>query len=895
MMSTWMRRCGAGLLAVGMLLMAACSGGDDGDGTAPTLGTLSGRVLASADAAALAGATVAVGTRNTRTAADGSFTLTDVPPAARAVVRISATGHVDALVATPVTAGRTQQLQARLLREAAAQSFDAAAAAVVTTPGSTAQVQLPAASLVNAATGAPAVGTVTASVTPLDPARDPSTMPGDYSVSDTQRIESFGAIKVNLRDAAGNRLNLKSGSTATIRIPLSSRAATPPASIPLYWFDEATGRWVEDGSATLAGTAPNRYYEGSVSHFTFWNADMPQDTIYVNGCVADATGKRLPDALVTSNGIDYSGSAVDWTDAEGRFRVAIRKGGLASVWAEDGNTSNTVVVGPSQVDITLPTCLVISGAAQAPQVVQPPADFQAESGGAAVFSVVATGTRPLTFQWLRDGVAIPGATAEWLLIEPVTTGDAGRYAVVVRNAVGQVTSPAAQLTVSAPTAPEIVMPPVDRSVAEGSTATFSVGATGSAPLAYQWLRNGNAIAGATAASYTTPATTTADNGARFTVRVSNAAGAVTSSAAVLTVTAPVPVAPVITLQPFDQAAQVGSAVTFTVEATGTPAPSYQWRRNGSAIAGATSARYTTPALTAGDNGALYSVVVSNSQGTVTSRDAVLTVGGSDTEAKMQLVRLMGLSFDFYEAASLPLLLTDDTGGTFVSPAAVCSAGTITGRLNGGALPAPGSAVPPSATLAATADGCAVDGTTYTGSASVNYTLSNLDPAVGTATGSVTAVRLTARTGNEITRDLTANGNGNLTLDGSISGGVTRQTATLAPAAGATLRNELSSLTATFAGGSVALLSDTSSTTSIPLRTRVTYSDLRFAVAGVNYLASGAYELTFDTQGRFTGGSGEAVLSSGGVTVGRIYANANGLFIDVNGISQPFRASRALAR
>ncbi|MCU7374934.1 hypothetical protein PEC18_29875 [Paucibacter sp. O1-1] len=179
----------------------------------------------------------------------------------------------------------------------------------------------------NAATGAAVSGTVTATVTALDPARDPATMPGDYTVSDTQRIESFGAIKVNLRDAAGNKLNLKTGSTATIRIPLSTRSATPPAGIPLYWFDETTGRWVQEGTATLAGSAPNQYYEGQVSHFSYWNADMPQDTIYVNGCVADTAGKRLADALVTTSGIDYSGTAThSWSKTDGTFRVAHAQG-----------------------------------------------------------------------------------------------------------------------------------------------------------------------------------------------------------------------------------------------------------------------------------------------------------------------------------------------------------------------------------------------------------------------------------------------------------------------------------------------------------------------------------------------------------------------------------------
>lgn len=88
-----------------------------------------------------------------------------------------------------------------------------------------------------------------------------------------------------------------------------------------------------------------------------------------------------------------------------------------------------------------------------------------------------------------------------------------------------------------PTAPSITTQPAAQSVTEPATATFTVAASGTAPLAYQWRKDGTNIAGATSASYTTPATTTADSGAAYTVVVSNAAGSVTSAAATLTVAA----------------------------------------------------------------------------------------------------------------------------------------------------------------------------------------------------------------------------------------------------------------------------------------------------------------------------------------------------------------------
>jgi hypothetical protein len=173
----------------------------------------------------------------------------------------------------------------------------------------------------------------------------------------------------------------------------------------------------------------------------------------------------------------------------------------------------------------------------------------------------------------------------------------------------------------------ITTQPTDQTVTAGQTATFSVVATGTAPLSYQWQKSGTNVAGATSSSYTTAATTSADNGAQFQVVVSNGVGSVMSNAATLTVN-PMPVAPTITTQPTNQTATAGQTATFSVAANGTPAPTYQWQKNGTNIAGAASSAYTTPATTSADNGAQFQVVVSNSAGNVTSSAATLTVTSS---------------------------------------------------------------------------------------------------------------------------------------------------------------------------------------------------------------------------------------------------------------------------
>ncbi len=189
-------------------------------------------------------------------------------------------------------------------------------------------------------------------------------------------------------------------------------------------------------------------------------------------------------------------------------------------------------------------------------------------------------------------------------------------------------SSAGTLNVRVP--PSITTQPAGQQVTVGQTATFSVVATGTEPLKYQWVRNGTAIKGATVSSYTTPPTTASDSGAQFGVWVSNPRGSVSSSAAVLTVNG-APVAPSITTQPAGQTVTAGQTAAFSVVAMGTAPLSYQWRKNGTAISGATAATYTTPVTTTTDNGAQFSVVVSNPAGSVTSSAANLTVNAATAQ------------------------------------------------------------------------------------------------------------------------------------------------------------------------------------------------------------------------------------------------------------------------
>lgn len=172
------------------------------------------------------------------------------------------------------------------------------------------------------------------------------------------------------------------------------------------------------------------------------------------------------------------------------------------------------------------------------------------------------------------------------------------------------------------TAPIITTQPTSQSVIEGTAVSFLVNAAGTAPISYQWQRNGSALTGATLNTYAIP-NVKAENAGAYAVVVSNTAGSTTSSIAALTVNALL-TPPAITTQPVAQTGPIGGSATFTVVATGTTPISYQWLKDGTAVAGATSASLTLGNLATTSAG-LYSVVITNATGTITSANAALTV------------------------------------------------------------------------------------------------------------------------------------------------------------------------------------------------------------------------------------------------------------------------------
>ncbi len=252
-----------------------------------------------------------------------------------------------------------------------------------------------------------------------------------------------------------------------------------------------------------------------------------------------------------------------------------------------------------------------------PVITTQPISIIVVEGGAAMFDVTAVGAPPLEYQWARDGSDLPGETNATLTLPNVALGDAGTFVVRIRNASGSILSDGAALMVQ-PVPPIITSQPAGITVSGGSDVTFTVTATGSAPLSYQWARNAAGISGANNATLNLSNLATS---ASYTVIVSNAAGSVTSQVAVLNV---VPVPPTITTQPLSQTASVGNPVTLLVAATGSPVLQYQWQRNGVALAGQNTPILTLTNVQAGNAGT-YRAVVQNNEGSATSAGADLTV------------------------------------------------------------------------------------------------------------------------------------------------------------------------------------------------------------------------------------------------------------------------------
>lgn len=281
-------------------------------------------------------------------------------------------------------------------------------------------------------------------------------------------------------------------------------------------------------------------------------------------------------------------------------------------------------VGPFQVVVTnsagptLSESRTLSVRTVVPTIVTQPTNQSAAAGSNTTFSVSGLALGFIRYQWKKDDVDLAGATNETLTINGLKPADAGRYTVTLSTISGSTTSQPATLTVTAQASPTITTQPASQTAVAGNTVTFTVVATGTGPLTYQWYRDSTSLTGATQASLSLPGLTLSDAGV-YTVTVTNSAGTIRSSNASLTVSG---TAPTVVISPGAQNVAAGSSVTFTAQATGSTPLSYQWYREATALAGETRATLTLNNVTAAQAGS-YAVTVSNTLG---NRSASATLG-----------------------------------------------------------------------------------------------------------------------------------------------------------------------------------------------------------------------------------------------------------------------------
>jgi hypothetical protein len=264
----------------------------------------------------------------------------------------------------------------------------------------------------------------------------------------------------------------------------------------------------------------------------------------------------------------------------------------------------------------------------APIINRDPQDVATAAGGTAFFSVVASGTSPLFYQWQRNGTDLPGATNAFLIVQNVQPVNEGQYRVAITNAFGSTTSAVAVLGIFAP--PIITNQPQGTNVFVSTTVTLAVGVSGSPPLRYQWRLNDVNLPGATNATLTLSNIQLATAGG-YRVFVTNTVGSALSSVATVSVTVP----PFLTIVATDASASEPGANTglFTISRTGSNAAplSVAFSVSGNAVPGSDYATLSSPAIIpAGASSTTMLVTVLNDALLEGNETVVVTlVGGSD--------------------------------------------------------------------------------------------------------------------------------------------------------------------------------------------------------------------------------------------------------------------------
>lgn len=281
--------------------------------------SIAGRVLDKSNVP-VSGAVVKAGNVTTTTDVNGNFALDNVSSRKDAAfVKVEKSGYFNGSRTFVANARTVNYVDIKLINKETTGSFSASGGGVVSLPTGGSIIFQP--NGIVDANGAAYSGTVNVSAFFIDPTVQGFTaiMPGDLrgiTTSNEERgLESFGMMAVELNTGSGAKLQLASGKKATIkfRIPpgLLSQA---PATIPLWHFDETTGMWKEEGSASKQGNE----YVGEVSHFSFWNCDAPFQLVNFEAVVKDQNGNPVVNAEVIIKKLSNGSLGCGRTDANGK-------------------------------------------------------------------------------------------------------------------------------------------------------------------------------------------------------------------------------------------------------------------------------------------------------------------------------------------------------------------------------------------------------------------------------------------------------------------------------------------------------------------------------------------------------------------------------------------------
>ena len=401
----------------------------------------------------------------------------------------------------------------------------------------------------------------------------------------------------------------------------------PTINPPQSYTYTLTGSTTGSGS----GTASGQTFNSGITTVTYTLTGSPSVTcsftVAINGVAPTITTQPVSQSLCSGTNVTFSvvanGSGLTYQWRKGGVNISGATSSsytITGITVGDAGNYDVVVTTPCSTSATsnIATLTVNSP----PAITVQPSNQTVCPGNNVTFSVTATGSG-LTYQWRKGGVNISGATSSSFTINGVAAGDAGNYDVVVSGACSPpVTSNAATLVVN--TLPSITAQPTNQTVCVGGNITFNVTATGTG-ITYQWRKAGVNISGATNNSFSINGVSVNDAGNYDVVVTGVCPPPATSNTVSLTVNTP----PTITTQPLSQTACAGTNVTFSVIATGTGL-TYQWRKGGVNIGGATNSSFTISGVTASD-AANYDVVITGlCSPSVTSNIATLIINAVTT-------------------------------------------------------------------------------------------------------------------------------------------------------------------------------------------------------------------------------------------------------------------------